>query len=56
MILACYILNGCTDIPLPTVYEQLRQHILDAELDHTVTISSNRKWCVADMTYRKQTG
>jgi len=35
----CCILNGCTEPPLPTVHEQLRQHILEAELGSSITIS-----------------
>ena len=43
IILFCYILSGCTDIPLPTVHEQLRQHILEAELGSAITISFAKK-------------
>ena len=35
----CCILIGCTELPLPTVHEQLRQHILEAELGSAITIS-----------------
>lgn len=37
--LICYILSGCSDRPLHTVHEQLRQHILEAELGSSITIS-----------------
>jgi len=43
IILFCYLLSGCTDIPLPTVHEQLRQHILEAELGSAITISFAKK-------------
>lgn len=43
IVLFCYILSGCTDIPLPTVHEQLRQHILEAELGSAITISFAKK-------------
>ena len=40
LILFGYIVSGCSDIPLPTVHEQLRQHILEAEpqSDHLYAI------------------
>jgi HEAT repeat protein len=41
--LFCYILSGCSDRPLPTVHEQLRQHILEAELGSAITISFAKK-------------
>ncbi len=43
IILFCYLLSGCPDIPLPTVHEQLRQHILEAELGSAITISFAKK-------------
>ncbi|MCK5394602.1 MAG: HEAT repeat domain-containing protein [Gammaproteobacteria bacterium] len=43
IILLCCSLNGCTDPPLPTIHEQLRQHILEAELGSAITISFAKK-------------
>ena len=39
IIIICCILNGCTEPSLPTVHEQLRQHIIEAELGSSITIS-----------------
>ena len=38
-----YILSGCSETPLPTVHEQLRQHILEAELGSAISISFAKK-------------
>ncbi|MFV2005086.1 MAG: HEAT repeat domain-containing protein [Gammaproteobacteria bacterium] len=43
IILICCILSGCDDPPLPTVHEKLRQHILEAELGSSITISFAKK-------------
>jgi hypothetical protein len=39
----CCILIGCSELPLPTVIEQLRQHIPEAEPGSAVTISFAKK-------------
>jgi HEAT repeat protein len=39
----CCILSGCSETPLPTVHEQLRQHILEAELGSAISISFAKK-------------
>ena len=43
LIVLCCILIGCSELPLPTVHEQLRQHILEAEFGSAITISFAKK-------------
>jgi hypothetical protein len=43
IIMICCILSGCSEPPLPTVHELLRQHILEAELGSAISISFAKK-------------
>ncbi len=42
-IILSALLSGCADTATPTVHEQLRQHILEAELGSAITISFAKK-------------
>lgn len=54
LIVLCCILSGCNELPLPTVHEQLRQHILEAELGSAITISFAKKPVIPLSAVRKK--